>query len=355
MTLGGYRAFYPNRLPRRLDLPQETIKLLDEATGAVYRLGGLGRLLPNPHLLIGPHLRLEAVQSSRIEGTRADIPQLLRLEAGETAAETDDAQEVRNYVIAMEYGLERVRGGFPISTRLLREIHERLLSGVRGHRLPSEFRQTPNWIRGTNLDNAVFVPPPPEAMGELLTDLENFLHEEEMPLLIQLALAHYQFEVIHPFLDGNGRIGRLMIPLMLILRGALTQPLLYLSAFFEQYRDDYFDLLLATSQNGDLLPWIRFFLRGVQQQARDAEERTVTLVDLHHQVRNELLAEKRPNSVIRLAEQLFSLPFVTAQGHERSTTNEKQPATSTTKHYEPSPTASSVSSTDASNTEPPLR
>jgi Fic family protein len=134
-----------------------------------------------------------------------------------------------------------------------------------------------------------------------------------MPLLIQLALAHYQFEVIHPFLDGNGRIGRLMIPLMLILRGALTQPLLYLSAFFEQYRDDYFDLLLGTSQNGDLLPWVRFFLRGVQQQARDAEERTVMLVDLHHQVRNELLAEKRPNSVVRLAEQLFSLPFVTAK------------------------------------------
>ncbi|MCY4371397.1 MAG: Fic family protein [bacterium] len=314
MTLGGFRAFYPNPLPRRLDLPQEVVRLSDEATGAVHRLGGLGRLLPNPHLLIGPHLRLEAVQSSRIEGTRADIPQLLRLEAGETPGETDDAQEVRNYVIAMEYGLDRVRDGFPISTRLLREIHERLLSGVRGqHRLPGEFRQTPNWIRGTNLDNAVFVPPPPEAMGELLTDLEYFLHEQEMPLLIQLALAHYQFEVIHPFLDGNGRIGRLMIPLMLILRGALTQPLLYLSAYFEHYRDDYFDLLLSTSQNGDLLPWIQFFLRGVQQQARDAEERTVRLVDLHHQVRSELLDEKRPNSVVRLAEHLFNLPFVTAK------------------------------------------
>ena len=187
-------------------------------------------------------------------------------------------------------------------------------AGVRGqHRLPGQFRQTPNWIRGTNLDNAVFVPPPPEAMGDLLTDLENFLHEQELPLLIQLALAHYQFEVIHPFLDGNGRIGRLMIPLMLIFRGALTQPLLYLSAFFEQYRDDYFDLLLGTSQKGDLLPWIRFFLRGVIQQAHEAEERTVMLVDLHHQVRKELLAEKRPNSVVRLVEHLFSLPFVTAK------------------------------------------
>lgn len=313
MTLGGFRAFYPNPLPRRLDLPQETIKLLDEATGAVHRLGGLGRLLPNPHLLIGPHLRLEAVQSSRIEGTRTDIPQLLRLEAGEAPTETD-AQEVRNYVIAMEHGLERVREGFPFSMRLLREIHGRLLTGVRGHhRLPGEFRQTPNWIRGTNPDNALFVPPPSEAIGELLSDLEHFLHEEELPLLIQLALAHYQFEVIHPFLDGNGRIGRLMIPLVLVLRGALTQPLLYISAYLEQYREDYFDLLLSTSRKGDLIPWIRFFLRGVKQQARDAEERTVRLVDLHQMTRNELLAEKRPNSVVRLAENLFNLPFVTAR------------------------------------------
>ena len=149
-------------------------------------------------------------------------------------------------------------------------------------------------------------------MNTSLSDLEFFLHEEDMPLLIQLALAHYQFEIIHPFLDGNGRIGRLMIPLMLILRGALTQPLLYLSAFFEQYRDDYFDLLLRTSQNGDLLPWIRFFLRGVRRQARDAEERTVRLVDLHHRLRSELLDEKRAPSVLRLAEHLFTHPFVTA-------------------------------------------
>lgn len=313
MTLSGFHAFYPNPLPRRLDLPQETVKLLDEATGAVHRLGGLGRLLPDPHLLIRPHLRLEAVQSSRIEGTMTNIPQLLRFEAGETPS-ADDAQEVRNYVLAMEYGLERVHDGFPISMRLLREIHKRLLTGVRGqHRLPGEFRQTPNWIRGTNLRDAVFVPPPPEAMGELLSDLEIFLHYQEMPLLIQLALAHYQFEVIHPFLDGNGRIGRLMIPLMLVLRKALTQPLLYLSAYFEQYRDDYFDLLLSTSQRGDLIPWIGFFLTGVKQQAREAEERTVRLVDLHHDMRSKLLAERRPNSVVRLVEHLFGLPFVTAK------------------------------------------
>ena len=313
MTLGGYRAFHPKPLPRRLDLPQETVKLLDEATGAVHRLGGVGLLIPNPHLLIGPHLRIEAVLSSRIEGTRTDIPQLLRLEAGETPTEADDAREVANYVVAMEHGLRRIREGFPLSVRLLREMHEFLLAGVRGQHLrPGELRTSQNWIGGTNLDNAIFVPPPPENMNEALTDWEYFLHEQNMPLLVQLALAHYQFEVIHPFLDGNGRIGRLIIPLMLVLRGALTQPLLYLSAFLEQHRDEYFDLLLRTSQNGDLLPWIRFFLRGVLRQARDAEERTIRLVELQHRLRSDLLEEKRPPSVVRLADHLFTLPFVTA-------------------------------------------
>ena len=292
--------------------------MLEEATGAVHRLGGVGLLLPNPHLLIGPHLRIEAVLSSRIEGTKTDIPQLLRLEAGQAPTEPDDSREVANYMVAMEHGLERVREGFPISMRLLCEMHELLLTGARGrHRRPGELRTTPNWIGGTTLDNAVFVPPPPEEMGEALTDWEYFLHEQDMPLLVQLALAHYQFEVIHPFLDGNGRIGRLMIPLMLVLRGALTQPLLYLSAFFEQHRDEYYDLLLRTSQNGDLLPWIRFFMHGVRHQARVAEERTIRLVRLQHALRDDLINKKRAPSVIRLAEHLFTFPLVTASWAEK--------------------------------------
>ena len=318
-TLEGFWAFYPNPLPRRLDLPQEVVKLLDDATGAVHRLSGVGRLIPNPHLLVGPHLRIEAVLSSRIEGTKTDIHQLLRLEAGQTPppTEADDAREVANYVEAMKHGVERVRKGFPISMRLLCEIHERLLTGIRGrYRRPGELRTRPNWIGGTNLDNAIFVPPPPDGLSEALTDWEYFLHEQEMPLLVQLALAHYQFEVIHPFLDGNGRIGRMMIPLMLVLRGALTQPLLYLSAYFEQHRDEYYDLLLRTSQNGDLLPWIRFFLHGARRQALDAEERTVRIVEHQHQLRDNLHDEKRPPSVIRLAEHLFSCPVVTAPSVE---------------------------------------
>lgn len=314
-TLEGYWAFFPNPLPRHLDLSQDTVKLLDEATGAVHRLGGVGRLLPNPHLLIGPHLRLEAVLSSRIEGTKTDVSQLLRFEAGQVAGgeDADDAQEVGDYVVAMEHGLRRAAEGFPVSVRLLREMHGLLMSGVRGqHRRPGELRESPVWIGGSTLENAVFVPPPPDVMGEALADLEQFLHETSMPLLVQLALAHYQFEAIHPFLDGNGRIGRLLIPVMLVLRGALSRPLLYFSAYLEQYRTQYYDHLLATSQKGDLTPWIDFFLRGVRQQARDAEERTVRLVELQSNLRAELLDEGRPSSVIRLAEHLFSVPIVTA-------------------------------------------
>jgi len=314
-TQTGYWAFFPAEAPRRVPLSDEVIKLLDEATGAVHRLGGVGRLVPNPHLIIGPHLRLEAVLSSRIEGTKTDVSQLLLFEVGQVPSRDaeDDASEVNNYVLAMEHGLERVRGGFPISVRLLREMHERLLQGVRGHhRHPGELRTSPVWIGGSTLDDAVFVPPPPDEMQRALSDLERFLHASDLPLLIQLAVAHYQFEVIHPFLDGNGRIGRLLIPLMLVLRGALPQPLLYLSAYFEQHRSEYYDHLLITSQKGDLMPWLAFFLRGVRRQARDSEERTVRLVELQHQLRNDLLDEGRPNSVIRLGEQLFAAPVVTA-------------------------------------------
>lgn len=316
-TVEGYWAFFPAPLPRRVQLSDELALLLDEATGAIGRLGGVGRLLPNPHLLIGPHLRLEAVLSSRIEGTKTDVAQLLRFEAGQTASAIDalDAREVQNYVVAMEHGLQRLLGdGFPLSVRLLKELHERLLSGARGeHRNSGELRTSPVWIGGSALDDAVFVPPPVMEMRTALADLERFLHERSLPLLVQAALAHYQFEVIHPFLDGNGRIGRLLIPLLLIVRRALPQPLLYLSAYFEQHRSEYYDHLLTTSQTGNLWPWLTFFLSGVREQARDAEERTVRLVELQQRLRLELLAERRPMSVVRLAEHLFATPVVTAR------------------------------------------
>ena len=236
MTPGGYPAFYPSRLPRRLDLPQNIVKMLDEATGAVHRLSGIGLQIQDPHQLNESHLRIEAVMSSRIEGTTTDIPQLLRLQAGLPPNRVDDAREVASCVAAMEHGLNRVRRGSPLSIRLLCEMHELLLSGVgRPDLRPGELRTTPNWIGGTTPADAVFVPPPPEEMEDALANWEFFLREQDMPLLIQLALAHYQFEVIHPFIDGNGRIGRMVVPLSLVRRGVLTYPLLYLSASFEQH------------------------------------------------------------------------------------------------------------------------
>ena len=316
LTLEGYWAFHPQPLPRQLHLDAGAVGLLDEATAAVNRLGGVGLLLPNPHLLIAPYLRMEAVLSSRIEGTQTDVPQLLRLEADQITSpeEAADAREVANYVVALEHGLDRVRGGFPVSVRLMREMHERLLREVRGrHRALGELRKSPVWIGGDTLDNAVFVPPPPDTMKDALRDLEKFIHGRQMPLLLQLALVHYQFEVIHPFLDGNGRLGRILMPLLLVERDVLPEPLLYLSAYFEQNRSDYYDLLLRTSQHGDLMPWIKFFLRGVRRQARDAEQRTHRLVKLQADLRNQLFEEGRPGSVLRLAEHLFSWPMVTAR------------------------------------------
>ena len=313
---GNYWAFFPSPLPRRIEYTDEIVRILDEATGALHRLSGVGRLLPNPHLLIAPYVRLEAVLSSRIEGTQSDVADLLRFEAGdeESVGELhDDVREVRNYVTALDHGILRLSEGFPLSLRLLREAHERLMSGVRGgYATPGEFRRSQNWIGGTSPSDAAFVPPPVDAMTEALDDLERFLHEQSMPLLVQLALAHYQFEAIHPFLDGNGRLGRLLIPLVLAERGVLPQPLLYLSVYFERHRNHYYDLLMSTSRTGELGPWLLFFLTGVASQANDALERTVRLVELQTALRNQLLDEKATTTVVRTAELLFSTPYISA-------------------------------------------
>ncbi|MBA3290401.1 MAG: Fic family protein [Actinobacteria bacterium] len=311
----GYVAYYPASVPRRVDYTDRLVSQLDEATGALHRLAGVGRLLPNPNLLIAPYVRLEAVLSSRIEGTQSEITDLLRFEAGddESIGELRDVQEVRNYIAALNYGIERLAGGFPLSLRLLRESHERLMTGVRGsHATPGEFRRSQNWIGGSSPSDAVFVPPPVDAMNPALDDLEQFLHDRSVPLLIHLAMAHYQFEVIHPFLDGNGRLGRLLIPLVLIERAVLPQPLLYLSVYLERNRNQYYDLLLRTSRTGDLEPWISFFLRAVSAQATDAEERTVRLVELQSTMRSQLLEERVSMTVVRATELLFSTPYVSA-------------------------------------------
>lgn len=316
-TVDGYHAFFPAPVPRELDYDATTVKKLTEATAAVHRLAGVSRLLPSPHILMGPYVRLEAVLSSKIEGTQTSVGELLLFEAddpGDTSPE-GDLLEVVNYTQALDHALKAL-DRLPLSLRLIRETHAILMSGVRGEAMtPGEFRRSQNWIGppGSTLKTAKFVPPPVEAMNEALTDLERFLHENDLPNLVALALAHYQFEAIHPFLDGNGRIGRLLVPLALCQRGVLERPMLYLSAYFERHRSRYYHLLFETSATGDPIPWINFFLDGVAHQSRDAEERTVTLVDLQHAIREELLAAKVTNTTLRLAESLLDRPYVTTK------------------------------------------
>jgi Fic family protein len=304
----------PNPLPPPIQLTDNLVNRLSEADRALGTLNGMGATLPNPHLLIVPFTRREAVLSSKIEGTMASLSDLFQFEAGREAAVPGDVREVANYVRAMEYGLQR-SSELPLSTRLVRELHERLLTGVRGeHYTPGEFRTSQNWIGtpGCTLDEATFVPPPPDEMPALLSDWERFLHApSRFPPLIECALMHYQFEATHPFLDGNGRVGRLLITLYLVARGHLSQPLLYLSAFFEAHRDEYYRRLLAVSQRGDWEGWLEFFLSGVAEQSGDAVKRSRRIIDLQEDYRARLYAAKAPSSAIRLIDVFFQSPVVT--------------------------------------------
>lgn len=314
-TLEGYEAFVPNPLPPQVQISWGLTALLSEADRALSELSGLGQILPNPHLLIQPHIRREAVLSSRIEGTQAGMDDLLQFEAEpQEAPSVPDVHEVLNYVRAMEMGLGLLRE-LPLSARLVREIHRRLMQNVRGGRAtPGEFRTSPNWIGppGCNLSEATYVPPPPYEMAQALSDWEKYLHgNPKEPALIQCALMHCQFEAIHPFVDGNGRVGRLLITFFLVERGYLSQPLLYLSAFFEKHRDEYYRRLLAVSQQGDWEGWIMFFLRGIREQSQDALKTTKTILDLHNQYRERISEGKRiPSTALRLMDHIFVNPFV---------------------------------------------
>ena len=317
-----YSAFVPNPLPPDLDPDWDLMGVVSQADRALSQLAGVGRTLPNPHLLIGPFLRREAVLSSRIEGTLTDITDLYAYEAGqlplpglESAPPKADTQEVLNYVRALEYGLERVKT-LPISLRLIRELHEILLTGVRGERAtPGEFRNRQNMIGapGDTLQEAQYVPPPVAQMKEALDALEKYLHQPAPihPPLFRLALIHYQFEAIHPFVDGNGRIGRLLTSLLLVEWGLLPLPLLYLSAFFSQHRDDYYDLLMAVSERGAWKEWTRFFLHGVAEQAQDAIARATRLQDLQTSWHKQLAQTRASALLLRLADNLFAVPILT--------------------------------------------
>jgi len=317
----AYWAFVPNPLPPPLTFDSVLIRLLSDADRALGELAGLGRALPNPHLLINPFIRREAVLSSRIEGTQADLADLYAFEAGQLAlpglkaapAEAD-VREVFNYVRALEYGLERLRT-LPVSLRLIREVHARLMEGVRGeHATPGEFRRTQNWIGapGCTLNDATYVPPPVDEMHTALDAFEKYLHsEDDQPPLVRLALIHYQFEAIHPFIDGNGRIGRLLLSLLLVHWDLLPLPLLYLSAYFEKHRQAYYDLLLSVSARGAWREWIEFFLRGVAEQARDAVVRAKRLQDLQLAWRTKYQRARGAGLLLGIVDALFAVPVLT--------------------------------------------
>ncbi len=289
--LGSYRAYVPAPLPPRLAWDGALAAALSAADRAVGRLAGEGRRLPNPHLLIRPFVRREAVLSSRIEGTQATLGELLAAEAGGVVAQSHaDLREVGNYVVALEYGLERL-STLPLSLRLVRELHERLMRDVRGDiATPGEFRHSQNWIGppGCTLNDATYVPPPPSELMGCLDAWERFLHNDALPPLVHAALVHSQFEAIHPFLDGNGRVGRLLITFLLVERDIIPSPLLYLSAYFESTREEYYARLLAVTQKGAWEEWLTYFLRGVALQATDAIDRIQRIDDLFARWRAQL-------------------------------------------------------------------
>ncbi|RJQ41708.1 MAG: Fic family protein [Anaerolineaceae bacterium] len=310
----GYWAFLPNPLPPEIDWSLPLISALAETERALSRMAALIGEFPFPRLLIQPFMRSEAVISSRIEGTHASLVDVYTYEAAQLSffKSIDDVREVHNYVCAMRYGLERLQS-LPVSMRFIRELHAKLMENVRGGTLtPGEFRRTQNWIGpvGSTLSSAAYVPPPVEEMHQALGALEKFIHaHSEIPPLIRIGLIHYQFEAIHPFLDGNGRVGRLLIVLLLCEWGLLPQPLLNLSAYIEQHRKEYYDLLLAVSQKGSWESWLVFFLRGIQEQAQDGVIRMQQLQSLRMQYQSIADNDRNPARMALVLDFLFARPI----------------------------------------------
>ena len=320
-VVGGERvqAFVPSRLPPQpaLDLTGDRQLLLERAILALGRLDSITLLLPDPGLFLYAYVRREAVLSSQIEGTQSSLSDLLLFELPEApgAPLHEDVVEVSNYVRALEHGMGRLKNGFPLSNRLIREIHAELLSRGRGsQKLPGAFRRSQNWIGGTRPGNAHFVPPSPETVEPCMADLERFIHDESTPssVLLKAALAHVQFETIHPFLDGNGRVGRLLIALLLHDGGALSQPLLYLSLYFKQHRGEYYRLLDLVRANGDWEAWLDFFLEGVETTANGAVYTARRLVEQFQGDEAKVQALGRgASSALRVLDALRERPLIT--------------------------------------------
>ncbi len=325
---GGFEAYVPNPLPPKLEFAPSLLRSLSDADRLIGKLAGEGRSLQNPHLLMRPFMKREAVLSSRIEGTQATLGEILAADAGAAVNRSpDDLKEVANYVTALEYGIQRL-SELPLSLRLVTELHEKLMQGVRGeHATPGEFRRSQNWIgpAGCSLQNASYIPPPVEEIMPCLAEWELFLHDRSLPPLIQVAMMHSQFEAIHPFLDGNGRVGRLLITLFLIERDILPTPLLYLSAFFEATRSDYYDRLASVTGQAAWAEWIEYFLNGVARMSEDSLNRAERINSLLNNWRQMAvdrsstpldilnLLEENPYCTVKQASGKMGVAFSTAQ------------------------------------------
>lgn len=317
---GGHKAFIPSPLPPEpsLEIDSEMQALLSKADRALGRLDGSIRTLPNPDLFIFMYVRKEAVLSSQIEGTQSSLSDILKVEAKIFDSERPrDVDEVLNYVRAMNYGLDRLNE-LPLSNRLIREIHSVLLNGVRGgNSQPGELRKIQNWIgpQGCTLSEATFVPPPPQQLEGILSEFEQFLHDEKLPVLLQIGMAHAQFETIHPFLDGNGRVGRLLIAFMLYQKEILETPVLYISHYFKKNRQEYYDQLQSVRENGTWEVWLKFFLQGIYEVSQEATQTSRKIVDLREDHRR-LIAEKFgrvAGNATRVLETLYEKPFIKVQ------------------------------------------
>ena len=308
----GYQAFIPQNLPPQpaVVIGEDLRKLIISAEQKLAELNGIGFSLPNPDLFILMAIRKEALLSSQIEGTQATMTDVLTYETWDEVDNLDDVKEVVNYIKALHHGIERL-DKLPLGIRLIKECHNILLNSVRGHeKTPGEFRRSQNWI-GQSLKNAIFVPPPHEQVPEVIGNLEKFINQEDgLPLLIKCALIHYQFETIHPFLDGNGRIGRLLIDLFIHWKGLLNKPLIYTSLFFKQNRQEYFDRLMMTRKNGDFEQWIGFFLKAMTWSAEHATEKIKQILLLQENLRQKIIGEKKASlRSIQLLDILFISPL----------------------------------------------
>ncbi len=315
VKMNDYKAFIPSKINYNWGWDDTKLdKLLAEANRQIGELNAYSLLIPNVDLYIKMHVKIEANKSSRIEGTRTTVEEDLLDVADINPEKRDDWEEVQNYVKATNYGVERIKKGFPVCTRLIRELHKILMQGVRGeHKTPGEFRTSQNWIGGSMPSNAVYVPPPHTEIAECLTDFEKFINNEEIdtPDLIKIAILHYQFESIHPFLDGNGRIGRLLIPLYIQSKGMLDKSCLYISDYIERNKNTYYDMLTRVRTHNDMIAWIKFFLEAIIETSKTAKEKFRNVVELTMEMDKVIMdLPVKPENAKKVLDVLYDEPIV---------------------------------------------